>query len=148
MVRATAARSPASRQSAETLSSSSRSARREARADTASAMTSFSSIASCANFRADTVPTAPAPSTRTFTNSSFHCWRGTRSGYAGALWRERNLAPAADGGSQLKEMVSCESGPSALSEDANVHLRTRGTPPLYLRPPAPCQPPHHIVTEG
>jgi hypothetical protein len=33
-----------------------------------------------------------------------------------------NLAPAADGGSQLKEMVSCESGPSALSEDANVPL--------------------------
>jgi hypothetical protein len=32
----------------------------------------------------------------------------------------RSLAPAADGGSQLKEKVSCESGPSAWSEDANV----------------------------
>ena len=51
--------------------------------DARSAMTSFSSIASCTNFRADTVPTAPAPSTRTFTNSSFHCWRGTRSGCRG-----------------------------------------------------------------
>ena len=82
-------------------------------------MTSFSSIASFANLRADTVPTAPAPRSRTFTNSSFHCWRGTRSGPVGNFGL-RNLAPAADGGSQLKEIVSCESGPSAWSEDANV----------------------------
>ena len=46
-------------------------------------MTSFSSIASFANLRADTVPTAPAPRSRTLTNSSFHCWRGTRSGPVG-----------------------------------------------------------------
>src|SRR3954466_13974924 len=107
-------------------------------------MTSFSSTASFANFRADTVPTAPAPNTRTFTNSSFHCWRGTRSGHVGGPCRLRSLAPAADGGSQLKEMVSCESGPSALSEDANVPASEEaGTLPLYLQPASRCQAPHH-----
>src|SRR4051794_41268777 len=82
-------------------------------------MTSFSSTASFANLRADTFPTAPAPKSRTFTNSSFHCWRGTRSGPVRNI-RLRNLAPAADGGSQLQEIVSCQSGPSAWAEDANV----------------------------
>src|SRR3954467_10419415 len=145
ITRAMAARSPASKQIAETLGSLSRSPKREAPADTVSAMTSCSSTASFANLRADTVPTAPAPNTRTFTNSSFHCWRGTRSGHVGEPCRLRDLAPAADGGSQLKEMVSCESGPSALSEDANVPAPRRGPALSHSSsaPPPLVQPPCH-----
>ena len=91
---------------AETRGSLSRSARREARADTASAMTSCSSIASCTNLRADTVPTAPAPNIRTFTNSSFRVKRDS-------VWLRPSAAglaspPPHDRGSQLKEIVSCE----------------------------------------
>src|SRR5688500_2645377 len=93
---------------------------RGTRADAESATTSLTSSASLVNQRAATVTAPPAPNTSTCPHSSFHCWRGTRSGHVGGRCRLRNLAPAADGGSQLKEMVSCESGPSAWSEDANV----------------------------
>jgi hypothetical protein len=51
--------------------------------------------------RADTVPTAPAPNIRVFTNSSFRVKRDS-------VWRLCLLAPPAYRGSQLKEIVSCE----------------------------------------